>query len=165
MLNLINNKVWIYFVKYPTQSIHIREIARRIGISPPSALKQAKELLNLKLLISKKEGKNLIISANYDNDRFLENKKWTNLFLLLDSGILNSMDNETIILFGSFSRGEDTEKSDIDLAISEGQEIKNIEKIENSLDKKIEFHDISHLSNKGLKENIRQGILLRGIMI
>ena len=168
MLDLINNDVWIYFVKNPGVSVHIRELARRLSLSPPTVLIQVRALIKKKLLKSEKQGKNLILISNYENDSFIENKKWSNLFLLVDCGLVDKIKEElasTIILFGSFSRGEDTEKSDIDIAVDKEPDIKNIERYEDKLNRKIQFHVINRSISDNLKENIQQGILLSGVMI
>ena len=166
MLDLINNNTWIYFVKNPSSRIHIREISRRIKISPPSVLNQTKKLIKKGLLVSEKQGKNVVISSNYENELFIEKKKWTNLFLLLDSGIVDKLNciNNTVILFGSYSKGEDTERSDIDIAIDKKPNI-NLEEYEDKLERKIQFHIIERKMQDNLKENIRQGILLGGLTI
>ncbi len=167
MLKLINNKVWLYFVKNPSSSIHIRELARKLNLSPPNILNQVRQLLKENLLKSKKQGKNLIITSNYENDEFIEKKKWTNLFLLIDSQLIDEIKEkvDTIILFGSFCRGEDTEKSDIDIAIDKEIDIDKIEKYEDILNRKIQFHIIDKNISNNLKENIKQGALIKGVMI
>ena len=164
MLELINNKTWIYFVKNPSSEVHIRELARKLKISPPSVLKQSRGLLKLGLLKSKKQGKNVVLSANYDVGDFITMKKWTNIFLLIDSNLVKDTQDKvsTLILFGSFSRGEDIEKSDIDLAVDKELDI-NLDKYEGILNRNIQFHVINKSMGSNLKENIGQGILLSGV--
>ena len=70
----------------------------------------------------------------------------------------------TIILFGSYSRGDDISKSDIDIAIIGQKKEVDLKKFEKILFKKIilnfypSFTDI----HKNLKENLCNGILLSG---
>ncbi|PIN80603.1 hypothetical protein COV16_00550, partial [Candidatus Woesearchaeota archaeon CG10_big_fil_rev_8_21_14_0_10_34_8] len=71
----------------------------------------------------------------------------------------------TIILFGSFSRGDDTSASDIDIAIIGRKEKEiNLEKFEKLLERKININSYSALKDvhKDLRENICNGIVLVG---
>ena len=152
MLNFIKNKVWLYFVFYPLRSLHVRALSRELNISPAYVSILSKPLLRKKLLKKEIQGKNLILST----DDYIQTKKWTNIFLLIDTLKLNS---DNIILFGSFSRGEDTEKSDIDLAIDGNLP----EKYEPKLKRTIQYHNIKTLRGVVL-DNVRQGILIKGMM-
>ena len=71
----------------------------------------------------------------------------------------------TIILFGSYSKGEDTISSDIDIAIigRKEKEIK-LESFENIFQRKIiiNFYPSFKEIHKHLKENILNGIILFG---
>jgi predicted nucleotidyltransferase len=122
--------------------------------------------LKLGLLKSKKQGKNVVLSANYDVGDFITMKKWTNIFLLIDSNLVKDTQDKvsTLILFGSFSRGEDIEKSDIDLAVDKELDI-NLDKYEGILNRNIQFHVINKSMGSNLKENIGQGILLSGVAL
>lgn len=164
MLEKINNEVFIYFCKNPHNSIHIRELARLLEISPPKCIGLIKKLGDL--LLQKRAGKSILISANLD-EKFIYYKKWANIFIFLESGILkelNKEDPDSIILFGSYARGEDNEKSDIDVALDRTIK-KDLSKFEKKLNRRIQFHNISKKINKHLAENIRQGILVEGVMI
>ena len=70
-----------------------------------------------------------------------------------------------IILFGSYSRGEDIEKSDIDIALDTKEKILELKEFEKKLNKKIniEFIDFNKIS-KELRDNIINGIILSGYM-
>ncbi len=166
MLKKINNNVFLYFCKNPHSSNHIRELSRLLSISAPTCIELIKEMEKDGLLKKKKVGRSILISANL-TEKFIFYKKWANLFLLLDSGLVEGISKEkpcSFILFGSYSRGEDNEKSDIDLAldIPVREEFSKYEKI---LNRKIQIHKIGKEMPKNLVENIRQGILLEGVMI
>ncbi|MEM2131277.1 MAG: nucleotidyltransferase domain-containing protein [Candidatus Woesearchaeota archaeon] len=167
MFNLLNNKIWIYFVKNPLEKIHIRELSRQLKISPATTLKYAEYLFKKGLIKREIIGKNYVLSLNFDNKLFFIYKKFTNLFLLYESNLIEDIikkDIKIIILFGSYSLGEDTEKSDIDIAIDKKINI-NLEKYEKFLNKKIQLHfieDIKKSKNMNLLDNIKQGILIEG---
>ena len=71
----------------------------------------------------------------------------------------------TIILFGSYSYGEDTINSDIDIAIIGTKEKDiNLTEFEKKLEHNISinFYDNLHKINKHLRNNILNGIILKG---
>src|SRR3989344_5080391 len=71
----------------------------------------------------------------------------------------------TIILFGSYARGEDIHSSDIDIAIIGGKDkFLNLEPLENLLKRKININFYSSWKDihKHLKNNILNGIILTG---
>jgi len=159
MLKYFNNEIWTYFVKYPLANNHIRELARILGISAPKVKYLLKPLLKAGLLAVTLQGKNHIISANHDSEAFILNKKWTNIFLLLQSGIVEDLNRsqDVIILFGSYSRGEDIETSDIDIAINDAAGISS-EKYEKMLNRRIELHEIS----PNIASSLQRGIFIKG---
>ena len=71
----------------------------------------------------------------------------------------------TIILFGSFSRGDDILKSDIDIAII-GRNRKEVDlsEYEKTLEREIiiNFYDSFDKVHRHLKENMFNGIVLSG---
>ena len=71
---------------------------------------------------------------------------------------------KSIILFGSYSKGEDTETSDIDLFVECKSEELNLKIFEKRLERKIELHfkERFTLYPKELKNNIINGIVLHG---
>jgi predicted nucleotidyltransferase len=166
MLEFINNRLFIHLCKYPHTKSHLRELARQLSISPPKCGELIKQLAKHGLIKTKKEGRNLVVEAKID-ERFISLKRWINVFQLLDSGVIQKLsekDPATIILFGSYAQGMDHERSDIDLAmdIEYEEDLSGYEKI---LSRKIQLISIHEGSPPTLKENIRQGILIRGAMI
>ena len=166
MLSLLDNKMWIYFVKYPLAKAHVRKLARLTNVSPTTVITLINPLIKQNLLKQEKEGKNHVLSVNYNNSNFTFFKKWTNLFLFLNSGLIDEIKDKTdnIILFGSYAKGEDVEKSDIDLAIMNNINIIDLIKYEDILNRKIQFHIIEKKTNNYLMDNIRQGIIIKGVM-
>jgi predicted nucleotidyltransferase len=76
--------------------------------------------------------------------------------------------NPTIVLFGSYARGEDIENSDIDVYIQtpSKKEITE-EKFEKVLKRKIQiFHykSLREISNPHLRNNIINGVILNGFL-
>lgn len=164
MLEKINNAVFLYFCKNVHTSVHIRELARKINISPPKCIGLINKLGSL--LKKNKVGRSILISANINED-FIFIKKWVNLFLLLDSGLVGALSKanpKSLIVFGSFSRGEDNEKSDIDIAV-DTPITENLDKYERFIGRRIKIHVVNDRTGNSLLENARQGILLKGVMV
>ena len=102
------------------------------------------------------------------NEKFRVLKKIFNEYKIINTGIVEYIKNHltpnSIILFGSFSKGEDVAESDIDLFIE--AEFKNIDlkKFEKKLGKEINLtfkKDINDL-NKEFLHNILNGSVLYG---
>lgn len=106
--------------------------------------------------------------ANRDDELFRLYKKYDFILRVKQSGLLDyiydSCIPEVIILFGSASKGEDIEESDIDLFVQAKDKKINVEKYEKLLNRKISLffeENFSKLNNE-LKNNILNGIILRG---
>ncbi len=158
-------------------SLNIREIARALKVTPTAIAKALPELKKQNIIELKKQGKiNLVlVELNRDNKRVIYLKRAENFKLIYESGLFDFLYNEfpgcTIVLFGSYSRGEDTynekeeNRSDIDIAIV-GTKGKDIElNIFNSLLERtinLNFYESWNKIHKHLKDNILNGIVLSG---
>jgi len=153
---------------FPTKRFYVREISRILKISAPSISKALKELEKEDMI--KIERKFLHeIKANLDNADFKNLKRINNLKRIYLSGLFNFLDErfplDTIILFGSYSRGEDIESSDIDIALIGSKErAMSLEKYEKLLERKInlQFYPGFKKIETNLKSNILNGITLKG---
>lgn len=75
------------------------------------------------------------------------------------------MPGGTIILFGSYAKGEDTYDSDIDIAVvGRSDKMLELERYEKVLGRTINvnFYDSWKAIHKNLKNNILNGIILHG---
>ena len=112
-----------------------------------------------------------MVSLNRDNLAAVQMKRAENLKMLYESGLQSFLEESfpgcTVILFGSYSQGEDTLKSDIDLAVigSKGKGT-SLEKFEKTLERKItlNFYENFGSIGKNLKANILNGITLSGVV-
>ena len=73
---------------------------------------------------------------------------------------------KSIVLFGSFSKGEDIESSDIDIFVEAEEMEIDLTKFEKKLSRKINLYFDENLKKlgKNLKENIINGIVLGGVI-
>ena len=152
-------------------SLNQRQIAKFLKVSP-TAIAKALPLLEKESIIkiNRNNEMNLnLIELNRDNKKILELKRIENLKILIESNLINfleeSFPGSTIILFGSFSKGDDITISDIDIAIIEHKRKNiNLEKYKKLLEKDINlnFYPSFKGINRYLKSNILSGILLSG---
>jgi len=148
-----------------------RGIAKILEVSPPAIMKALKKLEKKNLIKSKqdRESKRWSIELNRDNYKVLQLKRADNLRQIYESGLIDFLEKEfagaTIIIFGSYSRAEDTIDSDIDIAIIGRKEKKvDLTKFEKSLERAIflNFYHSFKKIHKNLRENIFNGIVLIG---
>jgi len=151
-------------------SFNLRGIAKPLKVTPTAvsnALAGLKGLVNIR----KSETMNLFsIELNRDNPEAIDLKRVENLKLMYETGFAGFLSEKfpgcTIVLFGSYSRGEDVlNSSDIDIAVigAEKKEVE-LENFEKLLERKIILNFYTSLKeiHKNLKENIFNGILLKG---
>ena len=152
-------------------SLNQRQIANFLEVSPPAVMKALPEMEKESLIKLKqdKESKRWSIELNRDNYKLMQLKRIDNLKQIYESGLSHFLEKEfagaTIILFGSYSRGEDTERSDIDVAvIGRKDKIIDLTSYEKCLERKINinFYDSFKNIHKHLKENLCNGIMLAG---
>ncbi|PIU89407.1 hypothetical protein COS64_00860 [archaeon CG06_land_8_20_14_3_00_37_11] len=96
-------------------------------------------------------------------------KRADNLKKIYESSLADFLEKEfagaTIILFGSYSRGEDATTSDIDIAvIGRKEKTLNLTQFSRLLERKIiiNYYDSWEKIHKHLKENLCNGITLAG---
>jgi predicted nucleotidyltransferase len=152
-------------------SFNARAISKSLKVSPTAVGKSLQALQENGLVkVTKDMGsKHLSIELNKDNPQVFNMKRVDNLKMIYESNLVdflyNSFPGTTIVLFGSYSYGEDTIKSDVDIAII-GSKTKEIDltTFEKILERKISinfYKDFGGINNS-LKENICNGIILSG---
>jgi len=160
----------LLFIKVGS-SLNQRRISNYLSVSPPAVMKALPKLKkeNLIIINQDKESKRWSIELNRDNNKVIPLKRVDNMKQLYESGLNYFLDNEfagaTIILFGSYSKGEDTEKSDIDIAIIGRKEKQvDLKYFEKLLERKINinFYDSFPKIHTHLKESLFNGIVLSG---
>lgn len=164
------NKIKEYFFRNPTERLRVRHIERKAKVPLPSAIKYAKELEKEGILKSTIIADIKLYSADRTSKNYLHEKKLSNLKSLfpLVQYLIDKYSNPTIVMFGSYSRGEDVESSDIDIYLEtpSKEEIK-LEQFEKELGRSIQifrFKNIQQVKNKDLANNIINGITLNGFL-
>lgn len=151
--------------------LNILNIAKNLRVSQPAVSKSLPFLEKENLVVVEKDkfSGRFSVQLNRENHKIMQLKRIENLKLIYESGLADFLEKEfaggTIILFGSYSRGDDTIKSDIDLAII-GRKEKDIhlDKFEKLLERKINinFYNSFKDIHKNLRENIFNGFVFSG---
>lgn len=168
----IKEKIKEYFFINPTSKLRVRQIERKLKLPLPSVIRYCKELEKEGIL--KKEAISGIFaySADRSSKNYIIEKKLFNIKQLYNSGLIdyliNEYNNSVIILFGSYSRGEDIEDSDIDLYVETAKKKEfNLQKFENKLNRKLQvfnYKNIKEVPNPHLANNIINGIVLNNFL-
>ena len=152
-------------------ALNQRGIARILDVSQPAIMKSlpALEKENLIKVEQDKESKRWSIELNRENHKAMQLKRVDNLKQIYESELVDFLEKEfagaTIILFGSYARGEDTIHSDIDIAvIGRKEKYADLTKFDKMLERTvfINFYPSFKEIHKHLKENIFNGIVLIG---
>lgn len=160
-------EIFSLLCKRAGEKLSQREIAKILKVSPTAVGNSVKKLKEL-VKIEKTKTINFI-SFNRDELKAIELKRVENLKNVYLSGLSDYLESElagsTIILFGSYSLGEDTITSDIDIAvIGRKDKVLELEEYEKTLNRKINinFYDSWKNIHEHLRNNILNGILLQG---
>jgi len=131
----------------PEKEFYLREISRKIDENTNSVGRELNQLLEASLILKNNKEKLIFYRINKNSPVFSTLKE---LFLRTESlgnhlrEILSKTENiKLALIFGSFAKGEETEKSDIDLLIvgniRNDKLIRKIREIENHLGREINY--------------------------
>ncbi len=146
-----------------------RDLAKFLYVSP-TAVSKSIRVLESKNFVVVEKFKNLnLVSFNVNNKSMIDFKRVENLNNIYVSGLKSFFEENffgcTVIVFGSFSRGEDVKNSDIDIAVI-GCKKKNLDlkQFESKLFRKINVNFYKSFKDIDLylKNNILNGIILFG---
>ena len=157
------------FFESPTKHFQLREISRMIKIGLPS-VKAHVEKLERNELITKTKGNIYDSFVATRNDKFKLYKRNDIMIRIHESGLLEYLVNElspdVIVLFGSASKGDDIEQSDIDIFVLAKEKKLKLYKFEKVLKRKINILFENKMKNipKELISNIINGIVLYGYL-
>lgn len=168
----LQNEIFRFLSIKAGKSFTKRAISKELYVSPTAVAKALGLIEKENFVKIKKQGDMNLSSVELDRDnqKVIELKKIENLKLIYESGLINDLEETfpgaTIILFGSYSRGEDLFNSDIDVAIVGGneKEFKFYKKYETLLERELNFNFYDNIKavNKELKSNLFNGIILAG---
>ena len=148
MDNLQLLKLTEFFLKNPYKEFYLREISKKLKLSPFAIKKYSELLLKHGLILEERKANLRYFKANINNLYYKHLKISFGINLLLKSNILNFLKENisnlsSIVLFGSTARGLDDENSDIDLLIIGKEKYLQLQKFEDILKKEISLHIFS----------------------
>lgn len=150
------------------RAISVREYAKLVKVSPPTASKILKEFTKDGLLHQRLERKHLFFTINIEHETAVDLCRlyWKQKLRKLSQEFQVKLTGASSILFGSLAKAEVKSDSDIDIAIFAPEkktiDLKPFEKI---LGRKISlywFKSLSEIKNEHLRNNILNGVILFG---
>jgi predicted nucleotidyltransferase len=172
----LNAENWIRILKLffdgPKVTLHIREVARRSNLTPRGA-KYILDSLKNEGLLNNESGK--VVNnywGNYNSKKFVALKRSLNLYSLYSSGLISDLEEfyripKCIVLFGSYAKGEDTSKSDVDIAVLTDMEgLPELGKYEDALNRKINITLVKYVKGEtpNFINSLANGIVLSGYL-
>ncbi len=166
-------KILMKLFDRPTHNFQLRELSRMLRLGLPSVKAHVLGLEKEGFARKVKNGVFMSYAAARESDRFRLYKKVDLMLRLFESGLLAYLERElsypsAIVLFGSCAYGEDTEKSDVDLAVIAGRRELELGKYEGVLRRRVQLHffkDVTEMKKTPeLFNNIINGVVLRGFV-
>ncbi len=165
---ILQLELWRYLCIHAGEAYNARTLAKALQVSSPAIAKALPKLEQQGMITLQKEAGRLSIELNRDNPKIISLKRAENLKLLYESGIVeflyDSFPGTVIILFGSYSLGEDIFSSDIDIAVIGARERKlDLNPFQKVLEKAINLNSYPSFElDRHLRNNILNGIVLKG---
>jgi predicted nucleotidyltransferase len=170
-MNNNQEKILQYFFTYPSKQVHIRELAKILKLNPNTIINLTKDVIKKKLLIREKTKPLVYLSANTENINFIRLKKIHNLKSIYSTKLLDHLiefykNPEVIVLIGSYARGDDFEKSDIDIVIiTDSEKYPEISEFSRKFKRNIQIvlTDYNKMSDE-FYSSLINGIILHGFL-
>lgn len=176
-LNEAYVKTLNWFFSFPTREMSLNDLKDALHLSKTTVKRTVQKLINEGFLNREIIGKLWRISCNQKHYYNFTRKIGHHLILLYESGILNAIHDKipnpcAVILFGSYRKGDDTDKSDIDIAVEvlgddelKITELGVMKEFGNRKNVPVNLHVFSRNKiNLNLFANIANGIVLEGFL-
>jgi len=170
-------KILYWFFSFPNKEVGLSELAKELKISKTTANKKINRLVKEDFLKKEIIGKSWRLSCNTNHTYNKSRKISYNLSMVYESGIVDKIigrfgNAKAIVLFGSYRKGDDNEKSDIDIAVEtlneNGTRIEEfviIKKFGYRKDVKVNLYIfVRDKVNTNLFSNISNGIVINGFL-
>ena len=147
--------------------INVREYAKLMKMSPPTASKVLDSYYSESLLLKEKFRNYIMFYANKESNHFIDLSRlyWSIKLKELMDIMEKSLAAPTIVLFGSLSKAETKQDSDVDLAVFAHKKDFKTELFEKKLKRGLGifwFTSLKDIKNMGLANNIINGYILKG---
>jgi DNA-binding transcriptional ArsR family regulator len=168
--NYIAYRILQAFFDSPMHSFHLRELARLVKIGLPSVRNHVRRLEREGLVLKSKKGIYPTYAAMRDSALFKTYKRNDVLLRLHTSGLVGYLEREmwpgAVVLFGSAARGEDIERSDVDLLIVAKERELDLRPFEKALARPVRplFEPEPWKLSKELLNNVANGVVVYGYL-
>lgn len=165
------------FLREPSKRFQLRELSRKCRLSTTAVKSSLTELEKEKLVVRRKDKMYTFFESNKDSDDYKVVKRFFTAISISRSGLLDYLDSElnrpeAIVLFGSAAKGEDAERSDVDIfVLTETPKEIALGKFEKTMGKQIKImamdkddFEEAKRRNPELINNIANGMVLRGFL-
>ncbi len=160
------------FFNEPSKHWHFEEIIKTAKISRQQANKWLKRMLAEKIILRvKPDGKMPYYIANHEHSNYDSKKKICALSKLYESGFMEYFQTlekaKTVIIFGSYARGDWHTESDIDVFIYGDVNPLHIKTFYSTLGRELDVHTFKSLKEirdirSGLMNNVIDGLVIKG---
>lgn len=171
-------KVLVMFFEYPHKEFHIRQLARATKLHPNTIMTITSKLARDGFIekVKSHEKHLVIMKAKTDLLLYKLRKQAYNIEKIYKSGLIDFLNAElahpTIMLFGSYAKAENHERSDIDIfVIADEKKELNVNKFEKVLNAEVQLFlhtkkEFSKLkkTNPELVNNVINGCRLAGYL-
>ncbi len=130
-----------------SSAFHLNEIARKTGLTPSTVSKECRLLLSLGLVTRKAQGNLTLHSINRKNVIYDELKRIFLKYEFLDELLASKLRAESVkyaLIYGSFAKGVEGEKSDVDLLvvgdIAEDELLKAVNEVERRTGREVNYN-------------------------
>ncbi len=115
-------RILLWFFSFPDQGVSVNELVEQVGISKSTAQEIIPQLVESGFLHKEVFGRMHRLRCNTEHIFNLSRKIGHNLRTIYESGLIRLIEQQipqakNMILFGSYRTGQDTERSDIDIAV------------------------------------------------
>lgn len=119
---IIQLKVLSHFFDNPNEEFYLRELARSLQISPMTVKRALDVLLKDKLIVKEEKKIQILYRANMESQAFKFAKISYNLAWLEENEVVECLLEKipgisSVILYGSYAKGENDKHSDLDLLL------------------------------------------------
>lgn len=148
MEELVLIKIVRFFLENPYDEVYLRELAKKIRLSPFAVKKYADMLIKEALIKEERKANLRYFKANVNSLFFRHLKVSYSIRLLINSGLIDFLKENTpnlssVTLFGSAAKGEDDKKSDVDIVVIGNSKYLSFGKIEEKIGNDINMHIFS----------------------
>lgn len=162
---------------YPDKEFSLSDLAKEAGVAKAHIGEILDEFYKTHLIQITKLSKIWRIKASQQSWEFIKSKIIYNLSFIYQSGLVEFLNEhfnnpKSIVLFGSFRKGEDLSASDIDIAIENDEakeyktlQLKQLTEFESAINRKIQIHLFNRKNiDENVFNNIANGIVLLGFL-